>query len=486
MGNCTDITERKRAEKERARLLEREHAARIEAEAANRRFALLAEASTELTRLLDSDSALQTVASLATRDLADACMIDLVTGNGRVVRHGLAHRDTAKEPRLHVLTPPESFDHAGEQSILSRVLGLGEPVLLPEIGARDVQEIAPGADQRRAFRAFHFTSAMVVPIPIRDAPLGALWLLRTGDVHYGRPDLDFAVDLARRIGVALDNARLYHEAQEAIQMREEFLSVASHELKTPVTSMRGYIQLMIRRFRTGNEPDPARLERAFQVLDDQSAKLSRLVSQLLDVSRLQAGKLVLEPCDTDITALIASVVARAESATPNRKIELRAEAGIDARVDPLRLEQVVTNLVDNALKYSPEEGRIEVEASRLPDGVVVIAVRDWGQGIPPEHRDHIFDRFHQASEQNFASGMGLGLYISREIVELHGGEITAEFPKDGGSRFVVTLPSARTTAVLNEEAHTVDGVMSSQSGVAQPASEPENESYSDDPRSARG
>src|SRR5205823_1551518 len=157
--------------------------------------------------------------------------------------------------------------------------------------------------------------------------------------------LNFAQDLARRVGLALENARLFQQARAAIQAREEFLSVAAHELRTPITSLRGQVQLMIRQLSSDKEPDPARLKRAFQVMEDQSNKLARLIAQLLDVSRLQAGKLLLE-CETvDLTALAEEVVSRVGTAA-TRTIDLQAAPGVTATVDPLRLEQVLINLLD--------------------------------------------------------------------------------------------------------------------------------------------
>jgi signal transduction histidine kinase len=241
------------------------------------------------------------------------------------------------------------------------------------------------------------------------------------------------------VGLALDNARLYQQAQEAIRIREEFLSVASHELRTPVTSLRGHAQLLTRQLELGRAPDQARLTRALRIIDDQSHKLARLVSQLLDISRLQIGKLILEPSECDIAELVGEVVARVQ-ATTSRPIELHRPVAVVGEVDALRVEQIVTNLVDNALKYSPAERGVELEVAQPTAGTVQVAVRDWGPGIPPEHRAQIFERFHRGETKQHPSGMGLGLYISRQIAELHGGTIQAEFPEDGGTRFVVLLP----------------------------------------------
>jgi signal transduction histidine kinase len=142
----------------------------------------------------------------------------------------------------------------------------------------------------------------------------------------------------------------------------------------------------------------------------------------------------------DLSAVVAEVVAAARTRTSAHTLVVDAPAPIPARLDPLRIEQVLVNLVNNAIKYSPDGGTIDIAATQHGE-VAQVAVRDHGLGIPPEDRSHIFDRFYQAHARSHHSGMGLGLYISRQIVDLHGGSITVDFPADGGTRFVVTLPT---------------------------------------------
>jgi signal transduction histidine kinase len=216
--------------------------------------------------------------------------------------------------------------------------------------------------------------------------------------------------------------------------------VAAHELKTPMTSLWGTAQVVLRRIERDGTIDGQRLERAFRTMNDQSLKMSRLVEQLLDVSRVGAGRLELDPQAADLRALLEEAVASAQARTGRHTVTLAAPPGpMMAVFDPLRLEQVLTNLLDNAIKYSPNGGPIEVILER-DEAAARIAVRDRGLGIPEEHRERVFDRFHQAHVGGHFSGMGLGLYISRQIVELHGGRIWAEFPQDGGTRFAVALP----------------------------------------------
>lgn len=236
-------------------------------------------------------------------------------------------------------------------------------------------------------------------------------------------------------------------ATAAVETRDEFLTVAAHELKTPVTSLRGFAQLLLRQMERGRPLDAERLQASLQVIDHQSEKLTHLVEQLLDVSRIQAGRLVLEPGPTDLGRLVREVVTAQQSVTTRHQLAVQAPASLPATVDALRLEQVLTNLIENALRYSPQGGMIDVQLTALAqDGAsgvprsVQLLVRDHGIGVPAEHRPHIFDRFYQAHPDSWLGGMGLGLYITRQIVDLHGGTVTAEFPADGGSRFVVLLP----------------------------------------------
>ena len=234
-------------------------------------------------------------------------------------------------------------------------------------------------------------------------------------------------------------AETNQQLEEATRLREAFISVAAHELKTPISSLRLSAQLAERVLQQTNTPEQERLSRQIHTVIDQSVKLARLVEQMLDVSRVKAGRLEIQPEPTDVVGLIEGIVDNARQKTTKHAVRLLAERPLDATMDPLRVEQVLVNLVDNAIKYSPNGGPIDIEATQEADSVR-ISVTDNGIGIPPEHRERVFEQFYQAHAGGSAAGMGLGLYISRQIAELHGGTLAAEFPEEGGSRFVLTLP----------------------------------------------
>jgi signal transduction histidine kinase len=242
------------------------------------------------------------------------------------------------------------------------------------------------------------------------------------------------------------------QAEEALRLHDEFLSVAAHELKTPITSVLASAQLIARQVEKRASLDPTRLRDRVRTIDRQAGKLGRLVTQLLDLGRLEAGQLRLDRTETDLTGLVEGVVGALQAQTTKHALALRAPGRVGARVDPLRIEQVVTNLLDNAIKFSPGGGTIEVDVSAPDADTVRLAVSDRGIGISPDRRARIFERFYQAHVDDHRSGMGLGLYISRQIVELHRGHIEAEFPPQGGTRFVVTLPTGRVAGGAPAEA----------------------------------
>ena len=248
-------------------------------------------------------------------------------------------------------------------------------------------------------------------------------------------------------------AQLQVALEAELRLRDDFISIAAHELKTPLTSLTGHAQLAMRRLERVGHLEPEAVAETLRTIAGQGFRLSRLLAQLLDVSRLEAGRLAPELQPADLATLVEQVVAAARPRSDRHVITMTLPEHLEALVDAPRVEQVLVNLLDNAMKYSPGAsltttpgmdggggGGIEVTLSRTPDGMAELAVRDHGLGIALEKRGQLFERFYQAHGSGHTSGWGLGLYISRQIVEMHGGEIRAEFPADGGTRFVVRLP----------------------------------------------
>jgi len=239
--------------------------------------------------------------------------------------------------------------------------------------------------------------------------------------------------------IARDVTAQEQATKDAIRIREEFISVAAHELRTPLTTMFARLQLVERRLGR-KELDPAVAQRDVTLVRQAADRLKALIDRLLDASRIRSGQLQVEREATDVAAMIQSVASMLAE-TSGRQITLRASDSLEnyqAAVDGMRIEEVVVNLIDNAVKYSPPDTAIDVELTSTPDAIQ-IAVRDRGPGIRTEERERIFEPFHRLST-TAGPGIGLGLHIAKEIVELHGGTLTVEEPVDGGSRFVVTVP----------------------------------------------
>ena len=242
------------------------------------------------------------------------------------------------------------------------------------------------------------------------------------------------------LALAAAEAELRRSEAAKIAERDEFLAVAAHELKTPITSLRLAVQYLRRVVDDGGVSESAQLRPSLLTIEQQSFRLGRLVTELLETVRLRAGRIVLEQRQVNVVDVVAKSVRDAQTATSRHEIVLSAPRRLDAKIDALRFEQIVTNLLDNAVKFSPSGGRIDVDLSAPERGAVRLAVRDHGIGIAPEHRAHIFERFYRSQPNDQRAGLGLGLYVSNQIAELHGGRIEAEFPEDGGTRMVVWLP----------------------------------------------
>jgi signal transduction histidine kinase len=405
----------------------------------------MAEASAALASSLDYEVTLQQVASLAIPALGDWCTVYMLGEDQEIRRVAVAYADGEKAELAQALRryPPSPVS---DRSSVAEAMRTGQSILTPVIPDAYVGSIAQDPEHLEIMRRLDFRSSMTVPLQARGDVLGALAFF-TSDPRrrYDTADLALAEDLARRAGLAVDNARLYREAQRAIRARDEFLSVAAHELKTPLTSMLGFAQMLLAHLTPERQTDERIVRRALRAIEQQSGRLSRLVARLLDIARIEGGRLTIEPVVTDLVPLVVGVVDMMQASTLQHRLIATTPTTLQAVVDPVRVEQVVTNLVDNAIKFSPRGTTIDVDLALNSLGMVRLTVTDQGPGIPIEGRQRIFDRFYQEHASHRASGIGLGLYICQQIVEQHGGSISAEFPAEGGTRFVVMLPLGSAT-----------------------------------------
>ncbi|MFN7131767.1 MAG: ATP-binding protein, partial [Myxococcales bacterium] len=288
--------------------------------------------------------------------------------------------------------------------------------------------------------AMGFASAIVVPLATRGRTLGALtFIVGHGRAAYTEADLAFSQELASRAANAVDNALLYDAAQQAIRVRDDFLSIASHELRTPLTPLTLHLQDLRRRMHRGWQlpaPLPARVDAMYR----QVLRLQRMVTSLLDISKLTSGQLHLEPEELDLAALAREVVERfaQQETSAGAPLHLEVPERLIGVWDALRLDQVLSNLIGNALKFG-ERRPVDVRI-RGGDAEVLIEVRDRGIGIAPADQSRIFEQFERAVATRHYSGFGLGLWITRQIVEAMGGHIGVESAPGEGSTFRVVLP----------------------------------------------
>jgi signal transduction histidine kinase len=261
---------------------------------------------------------------------------------------------------------------------------------------------------------------------------------RTADRPFSREEQQVITNFAYQLGVAADNASLFEAQQEALQVKDQFLSIVSHELRTPLTTIKGYAQMLRRKL--ADSPDGLR----FAVnIDAQVSRLSRLVDDLLDVTRFSRGQFELRRQRLDLRPLLDDVVGRFRVVAPEHEFRLDLDTGsFEGTWDRDRLEQVMNNLVGNAVKYSPDGGTVTI-STRHQDDHLIVGVRDEGIGIADEDQQHLFERFYRGkAEGGSVKGLGLGLYVTRRIVEAHGGSVGVRSRRGVGSEFYFSLPLA--------------------------------------------
>ncbi|XXX82647.1 AAA family ATPase [Sorangium sp. So ce134] len=426
---------------ENARLLASEQAARTAAEAAERRAAFLAAAGDILSRSLDYGETLSRIAQLSVRSLCNWCVVDVVEG-GEIRRVFWAHRDPTLESLIQELErrypPGRDSPHPA-----ARVLRSGEPLLLPEISEAILREHCEDDGHVRLLRELGTSSSITVPLVARGQPIGALSVVSSvPERRYGDADLELVQEVARRAAIAIDNARLYRAAQEAIRARDEFLTVATHELNTPMTSLTLTLEAMARALQSGRAWEPQAMGRQVDRALRQAARLTRLNNELLDVSRSQSDRLSLEVAEVDLGAVVREVLARLrlDLERAGCSVSLRDSGRIVGLWDRARIDQIVTSLLANAMKFGagkPVEIAVSEEA-----GTARLAVMDQGIGIDPARQEQIFERFGRAVSDRHYGGLGLGLYISRRIADAHGGSIRVRSAPGAGATFLVELPCA--------------------------------------------
>lgn len=427
-GTCTDIDDQKRSQEA---------------------VQFLADAGIILGSSLDYRKVVESLTRLAVPRLCDWCVVD-IEENGKLTRWAAAHQDPEKVQLAFDFFeryPPRKDAEIGAPYVLRT----GKSQLIREVTDEMLVESAHDDEMLSLLRRLGFKSAMCVPINVRGQTLGVMTLISAENARlYSTEDLLVAEELARRAGEASHNAQLYRETQEALQQtkeamraRDEFLAIVSHELKTPLTPVLGWVTMLQSQL-SERAPDD-HIHRALEVIERNVRSQSQLIDDLLDVSRIITGKLRLVVRPITLVPVIEAAIETVNPAANAKSIEIRTNLNANAahiKGDPARLQQVMWNLLANSIKFTPKGGLVEVQLMQV-DSTVLISVRDTGEGIPQQFLPHIFDRFQQvdSTPTRQHGGLGLGLSIVRHIVEMHGGTVSVESPGMGlGTTFRVKLP----------------------------------------------
>jgi PAS domain S-box-containing protein len=400
----------------------------------------LAEVGRVLATSLDYEDTLRTVAEVAVRSLADFCAVDLLERARDVRRLEVACRHASLNEAAWALRDVE-LDRR-RPHLVSRTLETREPVLVPSATPRDLEPLTQSPDHGRVLADLRIRSYMTVPLLAGDRMLGALLLISTGDSRpFDEEDLRLARDLGLLAGLSLDNAHLHQEAHRAIQARDDILGVVSHDLGNPLQAV--FIGIEALKRSSGAEADP-RMAYYLDAIHRSANHMQRLIQELLEVRRMEEGHLTLERTPRELAPMVEDILEVMDPLAGMRDVRLidrvAGQSLPRVHVDPDRVRQVLSNLVGNAVKHTPEGGAVTIEA-RAQDGEVLVSVIDTGPGIAEANREKVFERFWRAEAQG-PKGIGLGLAIAKGIVRAHGGRIWLESEEGEGSAFHFTLPVA--------------------------------------------
>jgi signal transduction histidine kinase len=398
---------------------------------------------------MDYQATLEKIGELTCAHFSAWCVIDVLRESGEVERRVVAHRDPSKRPlceRIKRDYPPRRNRLRG----VYHTLKTGEPSLIP-VRTREMRvNRAESAEHLELIEALGSESYMCVPLKARDRVIGSL-IIQSDVRTYGEEDLRSACELARHFAVAADNARMYSELEESARMRGEFISIAAHEIRTPLMPLLFQVRQLKKLLEKGTDPvkdDAGQRDARMSRLRELSGELNQLtervcgaVHELMDASRLSMQSSDLNGSETSLGSVVRQVIqelSRASGAPLKSRVELDIASDCVGIWDAFKIERLVTNLLSNAVKYGLGEPiRVSVRES---DGEAVLSIHDRGVGISPEDMERLFKPYYRIKTRIKAEGTGLGLYIADQIARLHGGSIAVTSSPERGTVFTVTLP----------------------------------------------
>ncbi len=416
-GTQRDITKQKRAEQQQL---------------------FLEKASNMLVISLDQQFTLQQIAKLLVPYLADYCRIAITGEDNKIKEITVSHSDPTQVTLVEALF--DSYKNIPNITHgVPKILQSGKSEMIPKIDDNVLKKFKTSKQLVTFVKKIGLKSYMGVPLIARGKTIGAITFSSIQDHrYYTKEDLQFTEELARRIALTIDNVRLFKEAQEAITLRDDFISVASHELKTPVTSVKIFTQVLQKH---ADENGDKKASLSLEKMDKQINKLTELIYNLLNIAKIQTGRLEFNEKVFDFDQMVHEAVDVMQHMTTKHTLQLQGITNKKIRGDEDRIGQVLSNLISNAIKYSPTSDKVIITLTTKKDSIGV-SVQDFGIGMDREHLDKIFHRFYRVSSNTDKTfpGLGIGLYISNEIIKRHNGRLWAESKTGYGSTFYFTMP----------------------------------------------
>ena len=410
---------------------------------------LLADVGAVLSATLDYEDTLRNVAHVAVADLADFCIVNVTIDEQDAPRLRVASRDPEKAWICKLLAEVQ-LDRS-RPYLAKAVFESKRPLLMEHVTSDTVRSVAQSEEHLTALLALDPKSVILVPLSVHGRMLGVIALVScTESRAYGPSDMRLATEFALRSALAIENARLYSKVNQAIQARDDVLGIVAHDLRNPLGTILMQTHLLRR-----SEAEPERgSRRPAEVIERAANRMNRLIKDLLDVTRMEAGRLPLEQGRLSAAQVICESVDAQKSLAESASIELRCDCDVELQAlpdvwgDHDRLLQIFENLIGNAIKFSNSGGHIAVGAMSR-DRDVLFWVADTGPGIAPEALPHVFDRFWQAGQAK-RTGAGLGLPIVKGLVEAHGGRVWVESDPGHGSTFFFTVPTGAGSAASTQ------------------------------------
>ena len=439
----------KRQAEERANLI-REQAARAEAEAQQKRFAFLADAGKVLGGSLDYQQTFQNLAQLIVPRLADFCIIDIADERGELQHVAIAQHEPKEKYRLQDFRE-RYVSSLAAKNCSTKVYQTGKSQMCCDMDDTTLCDLFDREEDRQLIRSLSATSFIAVPLRAHDRVLGAITMVNTSELTCGPNELSLAEELAQRAALAVDNAGLYKAAQQARMeaeraslAKDRFLAMLSHELRTPLTPVLASVFSL-----EHEDAIPENMRESIQLIRRNVELEARLIDDLLDLTRISKGKVQLSFEIVDAHRLLRNALEICQSEIEQKKLALQTDFAankVHLHADPARLQQIFWNLIKNAVKFTPDGGKLSVRTSNGGDGQLRVEVEDSGCGIDGDLLPTIFNAFEQGERTQFG-GLGLGLAISKALVQSHDGRISAESAgRDQGAKFTTVFPTCEKDA----------------------------------------